>query len=241
MKSATITFSLALLCFMWGSLQTAYACSCVPPPPPNQALEQAASVFSGTVVRIDTVELMLDNFTFEHHAVTVNINQSWKGLNSHTVTIYTATNSAACGYYFEPGQEYLIYTYAWTDVGVESTGICSRTRRLIDAVDDFNALGSGRVVSSENKPLPDRVSLYANYPNPFNPTTRITYRLATTQTVTLTVYDLLGRPVQTLAQGNRRAGIHQIDFDATNLPSGTYIYTLDTGAHTLRRMMTLSK
>ena len=74
--------------------------------------------------------------------------------------------------------------------------------------------------------MPDRFQLEQNYPNPFNPQTTIRFGLQEAATVQLTVYDLLGRPVQTLIDGAMSQGWHEATFNATNLPSGLYLYRL---------------
>jgi hypothetical protein len=68
--------------------------------------------------------------------------------------------------------------------------------------------------------------LYQNYPNPFNPTTRITYYLPSSSYVTLTVYDLLGRAIQTLVSEFQTTGSHSVNFDCGNISSGIYFYQL---------------
>lgn len=82
--------------------------------------------------------------------------------------------------------------------------------------------------------------LYQNYPNPFNPSTVIRYQLAENSTVRLKVFDMLGRKVATLANGERQvAGSHQVTFVAGDLSSGVYIYQLSTtnGAQLTRKML----
>lgn len=74
--------------------------------------------------------------------------------------------------------------------------------------------------------LPDEVALGQNYPNPFNPTTVIRYQLPVSSDVRLEVYDMLGRSVATLVDGQVAAGTHQVSFDANNLSSGVYLYRL---------------
>jgi hypothetical protein len=90
-------------------------------------------------------------------------------------------------------------------------------------------------------PLPDRVSLSPNYPNPFNPITNITYGLPEGSFVSLKVYDLLGREVAILIDGYRSAGVHQTAWDASRLASGIYLYVLRAGGYTAANKCLLMK
>jgi murein DD-endopeptidase MepM/ murein hydrolase activator NlpD len=67
--------------------------------------------------------------------------------------------------------------------------------------------------------------LHQNYPNPFNPVTNISFELASDSDVVLSVYDLLGRKIETLVDGRKPAGAHTVYFDAHFLPAGVYIYS----------------
>lgn len=73
---------------------------------------------------------------------------------------------------------------------------------------------------------PEEFSLGQNYPNPFNPTTVISYQLIGVSKVSLMVFDLLGREVETLVSGVQSPGKHSVDFHAENLASGVYVYRL---------------
>ena len=84
-------------------------------------------------------------------------------------------------------------------------------------------------------------NLYQNYPNPFNPTTTIKFALAKTCNVTLGVYDLVGRLVATLVNEKLEVGYHTVEFNASNLASGVYFYTLDTGDFIQTRKMFIIK
>ena len=76
--------------------------------------------------------------------------------------------------------------------------------------------------------VPNDVVLKPNYPNPFNLVTTIEYVLPTAARVTLKVYDVLGREVATLVDGLQGAGRQEAVFEGTHLPSGTYLYRLQT-------------
>ncbi|MFZ4619593.1 MAG: T9SS type A sorting domain-containing protein [Bacteroidota bacterium] len=71
-------------------------------------------------------------------------------------------------------------------------------------------------------------SLSQNYPNPFNPSTKLKFTLKNAANVSLTVYDVLGKEISTLASGNFAAGSYDVDFNASNLSAGVYFYTLKT-------------
>jgi gluconolactonase len=68
--------------------------------------------------------------------------------------------------------------------------------------------------------------LFENYPNPFNPTTNISFSLPVESTVTLIVYDVLGREVKRLLNDRQQVGTHTIPFNASTLPSGSYFYRM---------------
>ena len=83
--------------------------------------------------------------------------------------------------------------------------------------------------------------LAQNYPNPFNPSTVINYTLAERSNVTLKVYDVLGKEVASLVNNSQEVGSHQVTFDASNLASGLYIYTLNAGNFTSSKKMMFLK
>ncbi|MEX2363818.1 MAG: T9SS type A sorting domain-containing protein, partial [Balneolaceae bacterium] len=99
-------------------------------------------------------------------------------------------------------------------------------------------------VSSEPEPkeIPNQITLEQNYPNPFNPTTVISYQLAVNSLVNLEVFDVMGRKVAVLVDGERKsAGSHQVTFDASGLSSGMYFYRLQSAGQTFTQKMMLVK
>jgi hypothetical protein len=75
---------------------------------------------------------------------------------------------------------------------------------------------------------PSQFALLGAYPNPFNPSTVISYQLSEISQVNLSVYDVAGRPVAELVNGWRDAGLHEVTFDASHLPSGVYFARLSS-------------
>jgi len=89
--------------------------------------------------------------------------------------------------------------------------------------------------------LPLSYALYQNYPNPFNPSTVISYQLPTYTNVTLKIYDVLGREVETLVDTKQQAGAHIVRFDGSRFASGVYFYRLTAGSSSFTRKMLLLK
>ena len=83
--------------------------------------------------------------------------------------------------------------------------------------------------------------LQQNYPNPFNPTTNIGFRIAGFEFVNLKVYDVLGNEVATLVNEEKSAGVYEVEFNASNLPSGVYFYRLQAGSFNQIKKMILIK
>ena len=81
--------------------------------------------------------------------------------------------------------------------------------------------------------------LEQNYPNPFNPQTQIPFTLNEARTVHLNIYNTLGQLVDTLIDGVVPAGEHTITWDATDMPSGSYLYRLAVDGKSLQRYMML--
>ena len=84
-------------------------------------------------------------------------------------------------------------------------------------------------------------SLNQNYPNPFNPNTKINFTIPKTEAVFLNVYDILGRQVKSLVNETLTQGEYQVDFDAKNLSSGMYYYSLRAGDFVSVKKMVLVK
>ncbi|MNO64750.1 hypothetical protein D3C76_554870 [compost metagenome] len=119
-----------------------YACSCVVPAEPLEALEQNSAVFVGKVVDIKETKGTIIS-SADPVKVTFNVDSSWKGVEGNKVTLTTALSSASCGFEFVEGESYIVYANA---NGEENSGklvasLCSRTKLLASASEDLKELG----------------------------------------------------------------------------------------------------
>ncbi|MBD3232801.1 MAG: T9SS type A sorting domain-containing protein [candidate division Zixibacteria bacterium] len=89
--------------------------------------------------------------------------------------------------------------------------------------------------------IPTEFALDNAYPNPFNATATISYRLPVASSVNLDIYNVLGQRVTTLVNGNVEAGYHSVNWDASNYSSGVYFYKLKIGDKVITKRMTLLK
>jgi len=103
-------------------------------------------------------------------------------------------------------------------------------------LDDF-----GDLVSVPEEKVENGLVLFQNYPNPFNPTTTISYSVPSTAHVTLNVYDVLGQKVVSLVDDEKTAGKYEVNFNASDLPSGTYFYRFQSGNYSQTKKMLLIK
>ncbi|MDF1611783.1 putative Ig domain-containing protein [Stygiobacter electus] len=122
----------------------------------------------------------------------------------------------------------------WQIVVLASDGVFSTPSRIayVTVIPDTKV---------ETEEIPASFELYQNYPNPFNPTTSIKFGLPKESHVRLSVYTILGQEVATLVNNVMSAGYHTVNFDASNLPSGMYIYKIDAGDFSQIKKMLLMK
>ena len=128
------------------------------------------------------------------------------------------------------------------------------TSILVSKIKIVDAEGSGEYeleidpapTTIEEEELPESYTLFQNYPNPFNPTTNIRFSLPANSSVTLRVYDVTGRLVQTLVAGTMTAGTHEVQWtgqgqNGMQVASGVYLYRLEAGGQIITRRMVLVK
>lgn len=112
--------------------------------------------------------------------------------------------------------------YSFTDNKLKAGTYYYRLKQIdFDGTYEYSSVVEAEIV------IPLEFSLQQNYPNPFNPSTKIKFSLAADSKVLLKIYDILGQEVTTLFNGDLSAGEHEIDFNASRLNSGVYLYRLD--------------
>lgn len=94
---------------------------------------------------------------------------------------------------------------------------------------------------TEEHEIPKTFALNQNYPNPFNPSTKISYDVPQASTIEIQVFDITGRLVKILVNEFKNSGTHSVNFDATNLASGVYLYQLKTNSFSNVKRMLLIK
>lgn len=109
---------------------------------------------------------------------------------------------------------------------------------LLDLVQIHKAITN---LQSNSAHIPEKYSLSQNFPNPFNPSTKINFNIPEKGFVSLKVYDMLGKEVANLVNKELNAGNYSFDFDASHLNSGIYFYTLRTEINSFTKKMMLVK
>jgi hypothetical protein len=97
------------------------------------------------------------------------------------------------------------------------------------------------VEEDKNLSISNTYELYTNYPNPFNSSTKIMYSIPNSTFVTVNIYDIFGRKIESLVSKFQKADTYSIEFNAGNLSSGIYFYRLQTGEYTDTKKLILKK
>jgi len=145
----------------------------------------------------------------------------WLSVGRHTITVSGR----------EPGAKVMLDMILLTS-NANYIPTDAKARLLKDAD------GSAEELAME---IPEQFELMQNYPNPFNPSTRIKYALPQNTNVSIKIYDILGKEVVTLVNEFKDAGYYEVEFTGANLPSGVYIYSINTSEFVQSKKMMLIK
>jgi PKD repeat protein len=203
--------------------------------------------------RAEILERLLDLFGVEPIPVELtSFNASVIG-GSVVLKWETATEMNNKGFYVERKQKYNETDFAGIHF-IEGKGTTTEKNSysFIDVVNegvyvyrlkqvDFDGTTSYSNEVEVDLASPLTYSLGQNYPNPFNPSTSISYSIEKDGMVNLSIYNMLGEKIAVLVNKQLKAGKHEIKFDASELPSGMYIYRLESEGFTTARKMMLTK
>jgi len=132
-----------------------------------------------------------------------------------------------------------VFSYEITDPSIEAVSLTATT-----ATGNTSAFGFIELITdveNENNEIPNEYFLSQNFPNPFNPSTRINWQSPIGSHQTLKIFDVLGNEVATLVDEYREAGRYEVEFNADKLSSGIYLYKLQAGSFTQTKKMTVLK
>lgn len=211
------------------------------------ALRQGANTYTvqvdGITVGIswsDVVPVELTSFTasVNANAVTLNWRTATETNNKGFEVQRKANNSdwIKISFINGNGTSTQAHSYSYTDQNLGSNNYSYRLKQI-----DFDGSFAYSNVVNASISTPTKFELSQNYPNPFNPTTKINFAIPSNGNVRLTVYNLLGQEITTLANRFMKAGNYTFDFNASNLNSGLYFYKLESNGLTQVKKMMLVK
>ncbi len=162
-----------------------------------------------------------------------------------------STNFVTIGFVFGHGTSYSPKTYTFGDTSVLDAGRYYYRLKQIDNDGGFKyswIINVGFLITSvkvESINVPSEFNLSQNFPNPFNPTTKIKFSIPASKSeltrTTLKVFDITGRLAANILDDELYPGIYSVEFNGTGLASGIYIYRLSIGGRSLSRKMLLLK
>jgi len=148
----------------------------------------------------------------------------WIKINQESESLLNINETSKVGFSFDVEKE--------TEIG---------TKGKVEFIVIYNEKTIAEKTVEIEASLPKEYSLSQNYPNPFNPTTVIEFQLPVEDKVLLKIYNMLGQEVCTLLDKKIQPGVHQVNFNASSLASGRYIYKLITDKKVITKKMMLLK
>jgi len=191
-------------------------------------------------------EVLLDSLEVPDNTEYTSYRYTWKPWNpdpkiafvfdSLWIIVFSDTVMARIVEYIPPFQDELVADkYGVVQIYPEGSPPLLLTGMII------NGVTYGNIVNVDKPKLsfPNKFKLYNNFPNPFNPTTTISFTVSEHSFITLKVYDILGNEVAVLINEEKPAGYYSVEFNAADLPSGIYIYRLTSGNYSSAKKLIL--
>ena len=202
---------------------------------------------------ITRTDLIIDNYTVLANIIPVELTSFTATLENDSVLLLwsTATETNNLGFIIQRnnglgfqdinfilgnGTTAEVNTYSFTDSELSPGNYEYRLKQI-----DLNGNSDYSNIISVNIVEPLDFILSQNYPNPFNPNTTIKFTIPESGNVRLTLFNILGQEIKTLVNDFKESGVHTLDFNASELNSGIYIYKIEAGSFVKTRKMTLLK
>ncbi|MCI0474468.1 MAG: T9SS type A sorting domain-containing protein, partial [Ignavibacteria bacterium] len=150
-------------------------------------------------------------------------------------------SSGALNYSVNQVDTVIIYASQLIARGTSNLNSVTKLKNLANTAWDFYNSGFTVGIKTISEKIPADFNLYQNYPNPFNPNTIINFQLPTNNFVTLKIYDITGKEVETLVNEQLSPGSYKVDWNASRYPSGVYFYNLKSNGYTSTKKMILVK
>ena len=188
------------------------------------------------------VELTMFTASVEYGTFAEEVKLEWRTVgetNNHGFEVQKSLDNKSyekIGFINGAGSTNNAQSYQFFDENVKTGTYFYRLRQI-----DYNGTSTTSDAQKVNVAPPQTYELSQNFPNPFNPTTEIIFRVKEENKVTIAVYDILGREVAMLVNKNMEAGTHRITFDGRNLASGMYLYRMKSGDYSAVKKMALIK
>ena len=167
------------------------------------------------------------NFGYDNHLLTLKYSNTGVLLWQQQYSVVSDSFYTPVKIHYKNNKIYTVANATWVD-GLRREAIIIKYSQTMGI----------NTISSET---PSQFSLSQNYPNPFNPTTNFEFSIPQAEFVNLTIYDAVGRIVETLHNGELKSGIYKANWNASNFPSGVYFYRLSAGSFTGTKKMVLIK
>jgi len=198
--------------------------------------------YSHRILRFDVSPLPVELVSFTATVMSGKVSLNWGTATEVNNAGFTVEKKAGAswnkiGYVEGHGTTNAPQKYSFTDIA--TTGKYQYRLKQIDRDGRFEY---SNVVEATVALVSADYKLGQNYPNPFNPSTIITFALKNTEHATVTIYNMLGQEVATLFNGVANANeLYSLSFDASNLPSGMYVYALRSANRSEVKKMSLLK
>jgi hypothetical protein len=134
--------------------------------------------------------------------------------------------------WYVPNKKFYVFSIIYIELNVFDGSISFKNA-------SYNPNSTPIGIQQISTEIPKAFRLHQNFPNPFNPATKIKFALPNGSFTNLNVYDALGREVSRLVSEELKPGTYEVDWNASNYPSGVYYYTLNAGGFTETRKMVL--